>query len=250
MAANQYPKRPPPPTRVDLNPAEFDALISDFGTIVKVTPTVLCPRRSGTEVEENDVNHDLNCPLCNGSLIVDLDTMAVQTEAFIQGITRDQTYYPESRFDVKDCLISFPSGVRVSYWFKVEVIDFGSLFNQVVKRKKGNTDLLRYEPKEADGGNIYALVDSNGVHYTLGTDYSVSTNVLTWLTSHRPPPDKIYTIIYPIRPTFRVLEMLHENRYYYNGFRKPLKVPVQLPQQGHCRWDYLAKRGHDVPIER
>jgi len=251
MAAATYPKRPPPPTRVDLNPKEFDAIINDFGTVVNVTPTVLCPRRSGSQVEVNDVNHDLNCPLCNGALIVDLTAKTVQTQAYIQGISLDKTYYPESRFDVKDSLISFPAGVRVSYWFKVEVVDFGSLFNEVVKRHTSDSDLLRYPPREADSGNIYGIVDCNNVtNYVLGTHYKISGNTLTWTTAHRPPVGKIYSIIYPIRPTFRVLEMLHENRYYYNGFRLPKKVPVQLPQQAHCRWDYLAKRGHDVPLER
>lgn len=250
MAVNTYKKRPPPPTRVDLQPEEFDAILNDFGTVVNVTPSVLCPRRSGNDVEENDVNHDLNCPLCAGTLIVDLTELTKQTQAYIQGISLDKTYYPESRFDVKDCLISFPSVTRVSYWFKVEVVDFGSLFNQVIKRRPGNIDPLRYDAREADSGNFYALKDANGVFYNLGTDYTVSGSTLTWLTPHRPPTGKVYSIMYPIRPTFRVLEMLHENRYYYNGFRRPNKIPVQLPQQAHCRWDYLAKRGHDVPLER
>lgn len=248
MAKNTYPKRSPPPTRVDLDPAEFNAAIDDFGTVIRITPTMVCPRRSGTEIEKSDVNHDLNCPLCNGTVLVDLDEKSWTVSAFMQAIKLDRVFDQGGRFDIKDALVTFKSTDRVSYWYRLELIDFQSVFNEVVMRRSDDTDKLRYAGLEPQDGTYYLLVDSEGVRYTRDTDYTVAGNVLTWIGA-KPESGKLYTFIYPIVPTFRVLELLHETRHYYNGFRSPVKTPVQLPQQAHVRWDYLAKRGADVPIE-
>lgn len=248
---NQYTKRPEIGLpRVDLAPKDFDSFIEDQGTRVRITPAIVCPRRSGEFTEVGDSNHDLNCPLCFGSMVIDLAPLAVEDWAFIQGIKLDKVWDQNSRFDVKDAFITCRHDQRLSYWFKVEIVDFGSLFNQTILRGPSDTDKLRYPTKELYDGTYFSLMDHDGTVFVKDTDYSITGDVLTWLTSNRPVPDKLYSFLYPVTPTFRVLEMMHETRYYYDGFRKPKKTPLQLPQQAHIRWDYLAsKGGSDVPVK-
>lgn len=239
------------PGRVDLKLGEFQALIEDQGCRVRITPAMVCPRRTSRAVEETD--HDLNCPLCHGSLVVDVPNNTVESWAFVQGIQFDKTFSPQGMYDAKDAQISFMAEIRVWYWFKVEIVDFGSLFNQLLMRSvSGNVDTLRYPAIEAWDGNFYHAMDGNGQVYTRqtdtnpGGDYTVAGDKLTWVGSRKPEAGKLYSIIYPMLPTFRVLELIHANRYYYDGFKKPRKTPVQYPQQAQIRWDYLAKGGFDV----
>jgi len=176
-------------------------------------------------------------------MVVDLTSDIYESWAFIQGIKMDKTFDQASRFDVKDATITVPHGVRINYWFKIEVVDFSSMYNQLVLRSKTDKDRLRYPPTEAEGGNFYTVVDENGIRFTKDTHYTVVGNEVTWLTTARPKKDNLYSFIYPILPTFKVLKLMHDNRYYYTSFKTPVKAPIQLPQQAHIRWDYLVSGG-------
>lgn len=244
-------KRPTPPPKLSLTPDEFARLVDDHGVFVKVTPSVVCPRRSGRRVELTDTNHDLNCPLCQGVLAIDLDSKAFDTWAFIQGIEIEKIIESNGIFDVKDCMASFQPGVRPHYWYKIEVLDFAAQFNEVVQRGTGDVDRLRYPPVDfEDDGNIFACVDGSETlkEFVKDTDYSVNGNELTWLTANKPDSGRLYSLLYPVLPTFRVLELPHETRHYYNTKRKAEKEPVQMPVQAHIRWDFMARgQGSDIP---
>lgn len=250
------PKKPHYPKRVnrniariDFNTGDMDNLIEDQGCRVRITPAVVCPRRTSKgQTEESD--HDLNCPLCGGSMVVEVPSLSKDCWAFIQGIKFDETFAPQGLYDVKDAQITLPLSVRVAYWFKVEVLDFGSLFNQLVSRNiSGVVDTLRYQTFETWDGNFYYAVDNDGKVFTRKTDdnpdgdFTVALDKLTWVGARKPDSGKMYSLIYPMLPTFRVLELIHANRYYYKDFRQPDKEPIELPQQAQIRWDYLARGG-------
>jgi len=241
MAKNTYPKPTRKPGRVSLVIDEFNNLIEDQGIMVRVTPSVICPRRTG-EVEDNmNINHDLNCPICHGRSVVDLDHLAQDDWAFIQGITLDKTFTESSRYDMKDAFMTFRSPLRVSYWYKIEIIDFGSQFNELIhKNGKETRDRIRYPALDPEDGNIFALIDGAGDTYELGTDYDINGQYIEWKTARMPPEDRLFSFLYPVLPTFRVLDLPHENRYYYDSDKNPVKVPEQLPQQAHIRWDFMA----------
>lgn len=241
-----YPKRTTLPHRIDFSPRDWENLIEDHGTQIRITPTLLCPRISGDAIERGDNNHDLNCPLCHGRLTIDLAEEAFQTEAFIQGIKLDKNFDASSRFDVKDCTITFHAVDKINYWYKIEVIDFSSLYNETLLRRNGDTDKIRYSSVLPDDNTYYLCVDSEGVRYVIDIDFSITGNELTWLTANRPEEKKLYSVLYPILPTLRVLELLHETRFYYDSFKSPVKTPVTMPQQAHCRWDYMFQRGNNV----
>lgn len=236
---NSYPKRQAKPGRVDLVPKEFDDIIEDQGSRVRITPVALCPNRTSL----HDTNHALDCPVCFGDEVVELTDHCVEDWAFIQGIKLNKDVAVQGIFDLKDATLTTKANIRLYYWYKVEVVDFASIFNQVLMRGSGNTDKIRYYPATSCDTPYYC-VDSAGKQYTLNEDYKVDQRqrLIMWTGLNRPQSGKLYSFVYPILPTFRVIELLHDNRYYYRGFKQAEKTPVQLPQQALIRWDYIAKR--------
>ena len=233
-------RQPTKPGRVDLIPQEFDNLVEDQGSFVRITPSMLCPNRTDLA----DTNHTLDCPVCFGEETVDLDDECTEEWVFIQGVKLNKELQVQGIFDIKDATMTCKANTRINYWYKIEILDFASIFNQLLKRGNGSSDKLRYLAAKACDTPFYC-VDNAGNKYKNGVDFRTVGRDLTWLTANRPGPGKLYSLIYPIVPTFRVLELLHDNRYYYNGFKSPTKSPVNLPQQSHLRWDYIAnKSGH------
>jgi len=231
-------KRKGKPNRVDLVPREFEALIEDQGCYVRITPAMLCPNRTSL----TDTNHVLECPLCFGAEVIDLSCHSFETWGFIQGIKFDKMLNVQGVFDMKDATITVQQDVRLYYWYKIEVLDFASVFNQVILRHGSkDIDQLRYKPTN-NCDTPYFLMDSSGKEYYLNKEFKIVDQTIQWLTNVRPASGTLYSFTYPILPTFRVLEMMHENRYYYNSFKREDKVPVNLPQQAHIRWDYVAKK--------
>jgi hypothetical protein len=244
-SANVRPKREnSKPGRVDFNTAEFDNAIEDQGSFVRITPAVLCPNRTSL----HDTNHQLGCPICNDDGVVDLHDKAVEEWALITSLKLTKQFEVPGIFDLKDAQITVKPHVKLYYFYKVEVLDFGSVFNQLIKRGVGENDKLRYRPFPTEDIPYY-LVDATGVKYEKGTDYEVEDQKVKWLSAHRPGPSKLYSISYPVNPTFRILELLHDNRYYYRSFKLQNKVPVQLPQQAVMRLDYISK-GSGSNIEK
>jgi len=229
-------KRVAKPGRVSLIPEEFDNLIEDQGIFVRITPSVLCPNR--TEIE--DTNHNLNCTLCDNQ-VIDLTDECYEEWAFIQGVKFDKQFEVQGVFDPKDALMSIKSNVRLWYWYKIEVLDFSSVFNQVMKRGITDIDKTRYELARVGETPMY-LIDKLGTKYIRNEDYKIGADnhSIQWI-GNTPAAGDLFSFSYPILPTFRVLELMHENRYYYNSERLKEKDPVHLPQQAHIRWDYFAK---------
>jgi hypothetical protein len=250
--STQRPKSSGKPAKIDLVIKDFEKLLDDQGCFVRITPSVVCPRRSGGDIDETSVNHDLNCPVCENKQVVDLDDLAVEDWAYIQSIKLDKVFDESSRLDIKDAFISCRRAIRLGYWYKIEILDFGSQFNELILRTNDDVDHTRYKILDPEDFSQFALIDSEGVRYVKDTDYEAdySNQTIKWLTSNRPATGKLYSFLYPVIPTFRVLELMHENRYYYDSEKKPYREAKQLPQQAHIRWDFMAKgSGSDVDVE-
>ena len=232
---NRIPKRQhAKPGAVDFIPKEFDHLLEDQGVRVRVTPAILCPNRS----EVADTNHALDCPLCYGDEVIDLCDQSKEVWASMTGIDLKKDLAIQGIFDLKDARMTFQTSVRVYYWYKVEVLDFGSVFNQVIKRGTSDRDRIRYPMFSACDIPVF-LRDKRGISYKPHEDFVFDEQSLIW-KKNAPKAGDLYSISYPILPTFRILELLHENRYYYVGFKQKAKVPVQLPQECVVRWDYMT----------
>jgi hypothetical protein len=235
---NRRPKRSPAsPGRIDLIPQDFENLIEDQGCFVRITPSILCPNRT----ELTDTNHELDCPLCGGDEALDIHSKCVKDWAFIQSIKLNKEFNVQGLFDMKDAMITFRSARRVHYWYKIEMLDFSSAFNELIKRGSGDSDKTRYLPQKSCDVE-WIVIDSEGVEYEKEIHFRVDDQAIRWITASRPAPSTLYSVIYPILPTFRVLETVHDSRYYYDAFKREDKVPVNMPQQAIIRWDYLARQ--------
>ncbi len=235
---NKYSKRfNAHPGRIELIQKDFKDLIEDQGARVRITPSILCPNRSGL----GDTNHVLNCPVCGGDEAVDITEGAIEDWAVIQTIKLDKQFQVQGIWDLKDAMITTMPEVRLYYWYKIEVLDSASVYNQVLLRGSGDQDGLRYIPAATATDTPYYVIDSNGTTYKLNKHYKIVDQKIEWRTVVRPPEGQLYSVQYPILPTFRVLELLHENRYYFDTFKRADKVPIQMPQQAVIRWDYLAR---------
>ncbi len=243
VSDNRYQKRKnSKPGAVDFIPQEFDKLLEDQGTRIRLTPAILCPNQSDLYSE----NHALDCPLCFGTRVIDLEDKASESWASLTGIKLDKQFEVNGIFDMKDCQITFQAGVRVYYHYKIEILDFSSVFNQMIVKSAGDFDYVRYNPNTDSVDTPFYLVDKTGKHYCINEDYIVNKceRKIKWKLSsfERPAPGTVLSFSYPVLPTFRVVEMLNENRYYYVGFKQAEKKPIQLPQRALVRWDYLLNQ--------
>lgn len=237
-SSGTQPKRKGKPANpINLEPKDFDKLAEDQGIKILMTPGVLCPNRTSL----HDTNHTLDCPLCFGDEVIDMKCDAVEGWGVMQGIKLDKQMEVSGIFDFKDAKMTLQSHMRANYWYKIEIINFSSVFNQLVKRGTTDTDRLRYVPFTACD-TPFLVVDMAGNHYRLNEQFKVEDQGIRWLTVQRPAVGALYSISYPILPTYRILELLHDNRFYYYGFKQAVRYAVQLPQEVVLRWDYLAKR--------
>jgi len=243
---NRYPKRISKPGRVDLDVPELDNLINDQGIRLRITPSILCPNRDAL----GSTNHALDCQVCNGDEAVDLEKKCVETFGVIQSIRHEKKLEVQGIWDEKDATLTLQSAFRIYYWYKVEVLDFGSIYNELIKKDDDDTDKLRY-PINVSCDTPFLIVDANANQYEFGVDYKIiSDQYIKWLTGNRPDIACLYSVSYPVFPTFRVLETLHENRYYHVTSKQKDRVPVNLPQQAVIRFDYLAQRsGNRQPVD-
>ena len=245
---NRRPKRSPAkPARVDLIPEEFDYLVEDQGVFARITPSMLCPNRD----LQAGTNHILDCDVCHGDEVVDLDDKSFQEWVFVQGIDFSRNF-DSQLWDVKDAKISVKSNVRIGYWYKIEMLDHASIFNEILTRgtdDDADFDKLRYVPVNAPDHNWY-LIDADNNKYEIDVDYEKEDQGIRWLTGNRPTTNRVFSIIYPVLPTFRVLELVHDNRYYYKSLKRTDKMPVNLPQQAVIRWDYMANRSGSQELVR
>jgi len=241
---NRYPKRKGKPGRVDLDVSELDNLIDDQGIRLRIVPSILCPNRDTLE----GTNHHLDCTVCNGDEAVDVVDECFETFGAIQSIRHEKKLEVQGIWDEKDATLTLQSKDRIYFWYKVIVLDFASIYNELIKKDDDDTDKLRYPPNRSCD-TPYHLIDSENKSYRKGVDYRIiNETFLKWLTSNRPKVGTLYSICYPVFPTFRVLETLHENRFYNVTSKEKERVPVNLPQQAVIRWDYLANRSGNRQI--
>ena len=163
--------------RVDLNPEAFDRLIQQKGIIAKVYRTTYCPKVKSVDGAE----HEIDCTICNGSGFLDLDPICVNV--FIQTQELDKMPNIEGFVDGNTVIMTFPIGVEMQYFTRIEIEDFPMVFPQRVLRKPGSlTDILKYK-----ASRINILVDYNNKRYYQDTDFAIDINGnIKWLT----PGDK------------------------------------------------------------
>ena len=218
--------------RVDLDPLAFDDLIKQKGVKVLVYRTTYCPNTKSVDGAE----HNIDCMMCNGSGFVDLEPICV--DAYIQNQDLEHIPQVEGFVDGNSVAITFPSGVELQYFTRIDLVDFTDIYFQRVMRTEGETvDVLKYK-----ACRVNILMDSNGVRYYQGQDFDIDPNGnIQWGIGTTPADNVIYTIHYETHVQFRATRALHVNRF--SQFVRSGEVEyVKYPEQWICTKEFLVKR--------
>jgi hypothetical protein len=159
--------------RIDLIPGDFDRLIKQKGAMCKVFRTTFCPNVKSVDGAE----HEIDCTICNGSGFIDLDPIC--TYVYIQAQELDKLPNIEGLVDGNTVMMTFPIGVELQYFTKVELHDFTDIFPQRVMRKPGSlVDVLKYS-----ACRVNVLIGKDGTRYYQELDFTLDLNGnILWLT--------------------------------------------------------------------
>lgn len=260
-----------PQSRIDLNPQDFDRLIKQKGTRLKVYRTSYCPNVKSVDGAE----HQIDCPLCNGSGY--LDVYPICTWGFIQTQELEKMYESGDGYhDGNTVSITFLTGIELQYFTKVELEDYTQLYYQRVLRNATpvtipptspvNVDVLKYK-----ACRVNLIIDQNNVEYFQDQDYRLDPNGnILWdpnLSGRKPADNVIYTIHYECHASFRTVKAIHVNRF--TQFRNtdvpnpqdtitqaqvtnntPIATPdtpynieqLKMPEQWMCTKEFLLRR--------
>lgn len=217
---------------VELDPNKFEALVENQGVRVNLYTTLLCPN-----VKKPDSNeHEIGCPLCYGSAFIDVNP--VETMTYLSNQRLLKRFEQQGVFDEATTEASFLPGVNLQYFARIDLIDFASIYYQIIQKQEGSIDRLKYQAY-----SVNYLIDKNGVTYTENTDFEVTSDTgdIKWL-KQGPSIGTMYSVHYNYPIVFRAVNALHVNRFGQNSFKKPNRVNVELPEQWIIKRDYLITK--------
>lgn len=218
--------------RVNLKPPAFDRLIKQHGVQVHVHRTMYCPNVKSIDGGE----HEIDCPMCNGSGFMDVKPLKVF--AFIQNQTLEQRHGVEGFADGNTVAITFPIGVELQYFTLIELCDHSEIFFQKVVRSEGTNDVLKYKALR-----VNVLIDKSGVEYTQGLDFVLNDlGNIVWKEGKGPESGTIYSVHYEARIQFRAVRSLHTNRFEQIRQEGGVVAQVKMPEQWLCTKEFLVRR--------
>lgn len=217
--------------RVNLNPDSFDRLIEQHGVRLKVFRSMYCPRVKSIDGGE----HEIDCEICNGSGFVDLKPVC--TSGFIQNQNLNHLPKAEGFVDHNSVAISFPIGIELQYFTKVELVDFTDIYFQRIARSAGSIDVLKYK-----ASRINVVLDENGIEHHQGNDFKLDVNGdILWKSGKGPETETIYSIHYEAAVQYRATRALHVNRFE-QVIREGKAFHVKFPEQWICTKEFLVRR--------
>lgn len=222
----------------DLQPPEdFDRLLAAQGVRICITPVSICPNQ-----DINLGNHNLNCPLCDNG-VIEFPDQAEECWAYISGVQIEKLFQTQGVWDMGSAMMTTNSFVRMGFFYKVVILDFSRIHQQLIVRSAtGTTDKIMYEPVP-DCKIPYLCADKTGKRYTSGVHFIYETDKkIRWTGATKPANGVVYTLSYPARPVYRVLDVVHENRFHFVAWKKTSRSPIDLPQQALIKLDYLTRK--------
>lgn len=230
-----------PMNRISLNPADFTALVEQHGVNVKVYRSGFCPRVKSVDGNE----HDINCPICNGSGFVDLYPLC--TKAFIQSQDLEKRQSTEGLIDGNHVSATFHIGVELQYFTRVDLMDYTDLYMETIMRKKGSlVDAPRYK-----ACRVNFCVDYNGKEYFQDSDFTLDINGNIKWGTRRPADGMVYSINYETPTQFRATRALHVNRFA-QAKSGPKVEFIKMNEQWILSKEYLVRRkdrqGEDIKL--
>ena len=218
-------------SRVDLDVDKFEELIRQKGSRINVYRTLYCPQIKSIDGGE----HEIDCTLCNGSGF--LDTRPIKTIAYIQNQDLQKIPLAEGFLDGNSVRMTFPIGIELQYFTKVELLDHSDIFYEHVKRSHGNLDRLKYSAKR-----VNVVIDNKGIEYFCNNHFTLDPNGdILWKANKGPNKEQIYSVHYEAAVQFRAVKALNVNRF------TQVKVPggikhVKLQEQWVLQKEFLVRR--------
>lgn len=224
-----------PQGRVDLRPADFDKLLEQKGTRVKVFRTMYCPNVKSADGAE----HEIDCTLCNGMNYIDID--CIECKAFVQNQELQRTMTEGGDIDGNTVLMTFPIGVELQYFTRVELKDFTEIYYQRILRKSGSpTDILKYK-----ACRVNAVIAKDGQKYYQQQDFDLDQNGnIKWMTTvgaRKPADFMIYSIHYETHIQFRAVKAMHVTRFTQWKTEKGVEH-IKMPEQWMLTKEFLLRR--------
>lgn len=223
-----------PRGRVDLRIEDFDTLIEQKGVNLCVYRTMYCPNVKSVDAAE----HEIDCPLCNGSGFMDKNP--IQTKGFIQNQDLERMLDGQGgQHDGNSVLITFPIGIELQYFTLIELRDHTQIYFERILRKPGsNVDNLKYK-----ACRVNQVVDKNNVEYFQGQDFDIDPNGNIKWRARKPTDGTIYSLHYECHTQFRASRAMHVSRFtQYKAPGEPLVEMIKLPEQWLCTKEFLVRR--------
>lgn len=222
-----------PRERVDLNPFAFSRLIEQKGVDCCVYRTMYCPNVKSVDGAE----HNFDCTACNGSGFIDFDP--IKTKVFIQAQELDKMPKEEGFVDGNTVQMSFPIGVELQYFTRIDLEDFTDIFFQRVLRTEGSdVDVLKYSALRVNG-----LIDRDSVRYYADKDFKINKEGnIEWLTGGTKPADNTpYSIHYEAKQQYRATRAAHVNRFTQYKIDSRIEF-IKMPEQWYTAKEFMPKR--------
>ncbi len=214
---------------VKMDPKKCDVMSENQGVRVRVWKTTICPNVKRIDSAE----HELNCTVCNSKLFI--DRQPIETWAFLQNQGLNKNFQNNGEWDDKMVLATFKRDTEIYYFSKIELMDFSTVYSEMVQRQEGTIDHLKYPALSCT-----LLIDKNGVEYTSGVDFEINTDGdVEWIGS-RPSRGVIYSCYYNYRMTYRSVQAMHINRFGQN--KNGSRHTVEFPFQWMLKLDFLLQK--------
>jgi hypothetical protein len=202
-----------PHEAVAMEPAAFDSFVNNNGVRLIHFRALPCPvgLDDPTDIRRT---HDDHSGCSNGFIY--------------QAIGRVTCLFLSNQTQIRKLDAGFVDGSSVSVTFprfydfdpqrRVLVRPYDRMFLEEENITVGGTNLMkRRQDGRADRPNypalaVHLLVDSDGVYYQQGVDFTLDRGDVAWADGHGPAAGKTYSIWYEYQPYWYVDRLVHEIR--------------------------------------
>ncbi len=187
--------------RVDLNLANFEQLLTMRGYNLVHYKSLLCPC-----IDSESHAPDPTCPLCDKGYQYYGEENIV---GLMTGVSAEKQFTDAGGFFLGTVQLTVLPTVTLSYHDRIIHTDSIMSYNDMIQSNgPGGVDKAKFPIISP----TFCISTQNGVNttYTLGVDYSVSGNQITWLSGgNSPAQGAYYSLVYTCHPSWLVVSFLH-----------------------------------------
>lgn len=224
---------------VPFDRVKFEKLVQVKGYDVTWEKGLKCPFLKGP----NPLDHSVTCKVCTyGWVYID----AKQTRMIATSLTLPQQFYAFGRFSAgRVQFTAFPE-FKVSFFDRITLHNSRTRYQEYVLRNRSSTkDRTTFNPLCFEA--IAWATSDTAYDVAIEGDYIITeSGEIEWVTSHRPPPNTHYSVIYYHRPMYIVLDLTHQVRDLNTRGGKQEEFPVQVVAQLD---QFLREEGKDPSDE-